>query len=293
MNIKDAEQLSGVSRQNIRFYEREGLLVSDRNPVNDYREYNDSHIVTLKQIRILRMLDMPIEQIKAIQGGTIPLKDAVQTQKQKLEKQVENLTAAMHYCDSLATKESLADLDVDEILCRMQTEESNQPLFRKWLEDYRKVILSEQEKVFTFVPDEAVTSAREFTNALLAYADKQNLDLTITREGMYPEFTIDGVEYTAERFYTSVSRVPVATIRCSVKYPEDFEPDVPKGQKRWMKLLHFGLPAIPFLLLMFFVFRSAGLQDSWMEWFALAGLVVLVFVQLYRYYLLHYNENGK
>ena len=293
MNIKDAEQLSGVSRQNIRFYEREGLLVSDRNPVNDYREYNDSHIVTLKQIRILRMLDMPIEQIKAIQSGNIPLKDAVQIQKQKLETQVENLTAAMHYCDSLAARESLADLDVDEFLCRMQTEESQQPLFRKWLEDYRKVILSEQEKVFTFVPDEAVTSSREFTNALLAYADKQNLDLTVTREGMYPEFTIDGVEYTAERFYTSVSRVPVATIRCSVKYPEDFEPDIQKGQKRWMKLLHFGLPAVPFLLLMFFVFRSAGLQASWMEWFALAGLVVLVFVQLYRNYLLHYNENGK
>lgn len=40
MNIKTAEALSGVSRQNIRFYEREGLLTPDRNPENDYREWS-------------------------------------------------------------------------------------------------------------------------------------------------------------------------------------------------------------------------------------------------------------
>lgn len=48
MNIKQAESLSGISQQNIRFYEREGLLTQDRNPENDYREYDMGHIETLK-----------------------------------------------------------------------------------------------------------------------------------------------------------------------------------------------------------------------------------------------------
>ena len=46
MNIKKAEELSGVSRQNIRFYEREGLLHPERNAENDYREYREEHIHT-------------------------------------------------------------------------------------------------------------------------------------------------------------------------------------------------------------------------------------------------------
>ncbi len=47
MNIKDAEARSGVSKQNIRFYERQGLLAPARDPGNDYREYNEEDIRTL------------------------------------------------------------------------------------------------------------------------------------------------------------------------------------------------------------------------------------------------------
>ena len=54
MNIKQAEELTGVSRQNIRFYEREGLLLPERNPENGYREYTEEHIEILKKIRLLR-----------------------------------------------------------------------------------------------------------------------------------------------------------------------------------------------------------------------------------------------
>lgn len=39
----------------------------------------------------------------------------------------------------------------------------------------------------------------ENTDALLVYANENNLNLTITKAGMYPEFEIDGVEYTASR----------------------------------------------------------------------------------------------
>lgn len=81
MNIKTAEELSGVSRQNIRFYEREGLLIPDRNPQNDYREYGQEHIEILKRIRAMRMLDMPLDQIKLVLEGKVSPAEAAKEQR--------------------------------------------------------------------------------------------------------------------------------------------------------------------------------------------------------------------
>ncbi len=214
MNIKQAEQLSGVSRQNIRFYEREGLVTPDRNSDNDYREYAMSHIETLKTIRALRMLDMPLESIRQLLRGDTTLGTAAARQEEALKAQAQQLQAAIRVCRELRNVQGLETLDVDALLSQMENPREAQGFCAKWLEDYRKVVQAEHEKAFTFIPEEAVTTAREFTAALFAYANAHNLELVVTREGMYPEFTIGGIEYTAERFYTSVRGIPVATIRC-------------------------------------------------------------------------------
>ena len=73
MNIKQAAEQSGVSSPNIRFYEKEGLMTPARNRGNAYRDYTAEDIRTLKLIRMLRMLDMPLPTIKAVlRGGTSP-----------------------------------------------------------------------------------------------------------------------------------------------------------------------------------------------------------------------------
>ena len=46
MTIKEVEQLTGITRQNIRFYEREGLITPRRNPENQYREYSADDVKT-------------------------------------------------------------------------------------------------------------------------------------------------------------------------------------------------------------------------------------------------------
>lgn len=73
MNIKQASQASGISSRNIRYYEQAGLLHPDRDPQNDYRIYSEKDIRSLKLIRVLRMLDMPVEEIRAVLQGTVPL----------------------------------------------------------------------------------------------------------------------------------------------------------------------------------------------------------------------------
>lgn len=291
MNIKQAEELSGVSRQNIRFYEREGLLHPQRNPENDYREYTPEHIHTLKQIRAMRMLDMPLDQIKLMLDGKLSPASAAAQQQRRLAEQQNQLAAAIRFCEEWSVVSDLKAVDVDDLLSRMEQPENAGGLFRKWQEDYRKVVLSERQKAFTFIPEGAVSNSREFTAALITFANDHDLDLVVTRESMYPEFTIDGIEYTAERHYTSVQRVPVAVIRCSVKYPEDFEPNVPDKRKKIMKLLYNSwLPVLACLLLLRGLASQEGIFSSWEGWALLIILGIMIIVTYVRARILHFNE---
>jgi len=290
MNIKAAEELSGVSRQNIRFYEREGLLNPDRNPENDYREYQQEHIETLKMIRVMRMLDMPLDQIKLVLEGSISPAKAAKEQRQKLKAQQEQLSAAIRFCEEWSAFQTMEAVNVDEMISRMESSENVQGLFQKWVEDYRKVVLAEEKKLFTFIPDQAVTDPREFTEVLFAYAEKNSLNLVITKESMYPEFTIDGIEYTAERVYNAVRGIPVATIRCKVKYPEDFEPDVPENRKKLMKLLNLGWWLIPAVAVIFIVLAGRNVSSPLERWLMGLGVAAITAVGLCRTWLFHFNE---
>ena len=65
MKIQQAEELAGISKKNIRFYEKEGLLNVTRAD-NGYREYNLEDVNRLKLIKLLRKLDFPLETIRDI-----------------------------------------------------------------------------------------------------------------------------------------------------------------------------------------------------------------------------------
>lgn len=85
MNIKQAAEQSGVSARNIRYYEQAGLLTPARNPENEYRVYSQADVRALKLIRMLRTLDMPVEEIGTVLNGTLPLAEAAERQRQRLE----------------------------------------------------------------------------------------------------------------------------------------------------------------------------------------------------------------
>ena len=89
MNIKQASEQSGVSAPNIRFYEKEGLLTPARRQGNDYRDYTAGDVRTLKLIRMLRMLDVPLPTIKAVLRGEQPLQQALQAQQTVLKQQAQ------------------------------------------------------------------------------------------------------------------------------------------------------------------------------------------------------------
>ena len=69
MTIKETEELTGLPRTNIRYYEQEGLISPARSE-NRYRDYSRADVDTLLRVRLLRSLDMPLDEIRELlQGG--------------------------------------------------------------------------------------------------------------------------------------------------------------------------------------------------------------------------------
>ena len=119
MNIKQASEQSGVSSPNIRFYEKEGLLTPARNRSNAYRDYTDEDVRTLKLIRMLRMLDLPLPTIQSVLRGEQPLAEAIQAQQAVLEQQAFRLAGAIRFCAELTRQAPrMEQLDVDDCLKR-------------------------------------------------------------------------------------------------------------------------------------------------------------------------------
>lgn len=291
MNIKEAERLTGISRRNIRFYEQKGMLRPARNPENDYREYTPEDIRNLKYIRALRMVDMPLEEIQKVLAGELSLEQAAQAQEVLLRRKIQDAQTAIRFCQAMGKGET----DIDSLLTQMDQPENRRQLFFQWLRDYQAMSKALARSTFTFTPDIPITNAREFTDALLEFARENHQDLTVTREGMYPEFILDGVEYSAERLYTHVSRIPTAIVRCTAKHPELLEPEMPRGKKQILKFLHDFWVLIAGLAVFAIVIlpgRTAFFSTSEGMVFLLV-LLVMAGIGLFRFLLFFFNNKDR
>lgn len=71
MKIKEMEQRTGIKSANIRYYEKKGLFVPKRMQDNNYRDYCEADVEVLERIKILRMLGVPITEIRRLQAGEV------------------------------------------------------------------------------------------------------------------------------------------------------------------------------------------------------------------------------
>lgn len=289
MNIKQAAEASGVSSRNIRYYEQEGLLCPTRNPENDYRIYTDQDVRTLKLIRALRMLDMPLEDIRAVLRGSLSLASAAGRQAERLQKRTRELEAAIHFCADLQQRnENASTMDVDACLMQMQAEPTK-GWFTAWVNDYRAMARTEHRRSFTFTPDTPVTTPAEFTDALFAYAREQHLDLVVTRESMNPRFTIDGVEYRAVRYYYPFRGIPTARIRCLLCDPDFAEPEMPP-RRRIMKMLHYAMPVLAAAAIALLFLLPRGLLSTWWGLLMFAGFLTAGIASAWYNARIFYND---
>ena len=108
MKIYQVEELVGITKKNIRFYEDQKLLCPKRNPQNDYREYSLEDVRQLEKIKLLRKLSVPIEEIRLIESGKLSLTQSMNRQIERIEKEEQSAQVMKDLCARL--RDETADL---------------------------------------------------------------------------------------------------------------------------------------------------------------------------------------
>lgn len=288
-NIKEAEQLTGISSQNIRYYEKQGLICPARNEDNSYREYSDNDIERLKLIRLFRKLGMPIEELRRLLNGEVDLRSAVEMQEKRLESQRNELNNALDFCKKIHEAQ-LADFGVDRYLQQMEEDERSGSVFMQFINDYKEIVRSEAVREFSFMPDTRCDTPDEFEEALLKYAAENKARISFSRKGMSPDFFMDGIEYHA---YRTSGRYGIV-VHCEMKHPEDY---IPKGMSskkyRLYRTLSVAvLPLLLFLISNLYLFRELDFGEPF-TWLMILFIGVLFVSDLsFIYYCYGKNFRG-
>lgn len=280
MTIKEAEQTVGITSQNIRYYEKQGLLIPARKAENSYREYSDEDIRRLKQIKLFRKLGMPIGDIKRLLEGEVSLEDAISAQICRLQTEKETIAAALKFCEKIQETQ-LVEMDEDLYLNQMNEEEKKGSVFARFTDDYVQVMKAEMAREFSFMPDARCDTPQEFTEELEKYVKEQDWNIAIIREGMSPRIMIDGVEYYACR---TSSRFGII-IHCKMAHQEDYMPEG-MSEKKYRKYRALSLAAIPvliFLVVACIIFASrTSSAETWLM--VLVMGVMLIADSCFAYY---------
>lgn len=131
MKINEVERLIGITKKNIRFYEEQGLLNPNRNKENGYRDYNEDDIRTLEQIKLLRKLGLPLDEIRMMQAGRSTIADSMRRHLVTLEREKQNLAQSEALCRQLKEEEgTLQNLDAKILLEEMERLEQKGAAFQ-------------------------------------------------------------------------------------------------------------------------------------------------------------------
>ena len=133
MTIKEVEEQTGLSRSNVRFYEKEKLIAPVRNESNGYRNYSDSDIENIKKIAYLRTLGISIEDIRSIISEKITLREVIQKQNDMLKSQIIDLNRAKNLCEKMLDEENIKynDLKVEQYVAELEEYwNDNKPVFK-------------------------------------------------------------------------------------------------------------------------------------------------------------------
>ena len=131
MKIYQVEELVGITKKNIRFYEEQKLLCPKRNPENDYREYSLEDVRQLEKIKLLRKLSVPIEDIRLLENGKLSLTQSMNQQIERIEKEQKNAELMKELCAKLRDDSTdLKTINASFYLSEMEKMESQGTKFK-------------------------------------------------------------------------------------------------------------------------------------------------------------------
>ena len=113
MLIQEVENIIGLSKKSIRYYEDEGLLNVKRND-NKYREYTKEDLKKLKIIKFLRELDVPIRELKLLNEGKLTLTKCMEDRIKKINNLETNYQKVKIMCEEIINnKETFSSIDIN------------------------------------------------------------------------------------------------------------------------------------------------------------------------------------
>lgn len=74
MKTKELEKRLGITKDTLRFYEKEGLIKPSRDE-NGYRHYSEEDIPIIQIIMFFRSIEFTIDEIKQMFTGTVSIAD--------------------------------------------------------------------------------------------------------------------------------------------------------------------------------------------------------------------------
>lgn len=142
MKIKEVEQQIGITRANIRYYEKEGLLTPHRDQENNYREYTEEDINHLERIKILRALGISIAEIKQLNNGALNLTDAAENRLSQIREETQKLSDVRQVCEYIL-KNDISFGEVNNQLLSSGTENDHD-----WKNDFMKIWQEDTDRRF-------------------------------------------------------------------------------------------------------------------------------------------------
>ena len=104
MKIKEVEARVGMTRANIRYYEKEGLLNTTIRNENNYREYTEEDVEQLQKIKILRLLGIAPSDIKLLNADAISMEEIMRKRVEELEREAKQIQDIHKICETIIDK---------------------------------------------------------------------------------------------------------------------------------------------------------------------------------------------
>lgn len=135
MTIKEMESLTGMTRANIRFYESKGLLSPERGE-NGYREYTEKDLIALQRIKLLRMLNLSLEEIQKLQMGEEAMETVLSRHEEQLQQEGERIARCREVCAQMkADRVQYSTLNADKYLQKVNEPEPETQPEPQWKQD--------------------------------------------------------------------------------------------------------------------------------------------------------------
>lgn len=152
MKINEVEKALDITKANIRFYEKEGLLTPGRTE-SGYREYSEQDVNRLKEIVIYRKLGISIQQIADILDGAVSLQDALDENIKALNQEIEKLNGSLALCQQLKAEDT-QKLDIERYWEAIHQQEQLGFQFQSIASDYINFLAPTLSWAY-WIPEEA------------------------------------------------------------------------------------------------------------------------------------------